>query len=241
MLDPKSNQLDYGKLLMPPPGFVLNRAFGTTYSMDLQALLAIPVAMYYSKPLEADFEKNEEPLDIFDAISKASSTVTIFCQRGKIKFLKKFNKLISFTENCIVEISPPTAFNSFHPKCWWLWFKNNKTGETIVRFVVLSRNLTFDRSWDVAFNMEGLVSKEKKESNKSMIDMLNYLENTSGYKIEENLKIDLEKVDFIPEYPIKSWSYYPIGINEAYKNPLISNYYNPEVLLMMSPFILKFL
>lgn len=237
MLDPKHKQLDYGELLMPPAGFVLARAIGTTYSLDLQALLSIPVAMFYSKPIEADFEKNQQPLDVFDAISKASKNVTVFCQKGKIKSPGKFNKLISFTENCVVEITPPAAYNSFHPKCWWLWFKNYKTGEIIVRFAALSRNLTFDRSWDVAIHFQGLVSREIQGQNKSMIEMLNYLENASGHKIEKELKNELERVVFIPEKPIKEWHFYPMGINEKFKNPLLSNYYRPEVLLMMSPFV----
>jgi hypothetical protein len=237
MLDPKHNQLDYGKLLMPPPDFTLVRAIGTTYSVDLQALLAIPVAMFYSKPMETDFEKNEEPLDVFDAISKASKNVTVFCQRGKIKPPRKFSKLISFTENCVVEIKPPAAYNSFHPKCWWLWFKDQNTGETIVRFVVLSRNLSFDRCWDVGIYFEGLVSKEIQGQNKSMIEMLNYLEDTSGYRIENDLKNELERVVFIPEHPIRTWKFHAIGINEKSKNPLLSNYYRPDTLLMMSPFV----
>jgi hypothetical protein len=202
-----------------------------------KALLAIPVAMFYSKPMETDFEKNQEPLDVFDAISKASKIVTVFCQKGKIKLPGKFNKLISFTENCVVEIKPPAAYNSFHPKCWWLWFKNHKTNETIVRFVALSRNLSFDRCWDVGIHFEGLVSNESQRQNKSMIEMLNYLEDSSGYKIENDLKNELERVVFIPEYPIKTWNFHAIGINEKSKNPLLSNYYRPDTLLMMSPFV----
>ena len=68
MLDPKNNYIDYAELLKPPLGFILKRAIGTTYSLDLQALLAVPVAMFYSRPIETDFEQTETPFDIFDSI-----------------------------------------------------------------------------------------------------------------------------------------------------------------------------
>jgi hypothetical protein len=138
--------------------------------------------MYYGKSLETDFEKDENPFDVFDAISKASKTVTIFCQKGKVKVPKKFNKLLSFTEDCVKEITPSGIGSSFHPKCWWLWFKNPKSKLKTVRFVVLSRNLTFDRSWDVSFSFDGEVGDEIKNQNKPMVELLEYLENSSDIK-----------------------------------------------------------
>jgi hypothetical protein len=223
MLDPKKNadNVDYGELLMPPVGFVLQRAIGTTYSLDLQALLAVPVAMYYSKPLETDFNKTEAPLDVFDAISKSIKTVTIFCQKGKIKVPKKFNKLISFTEECIKEITPGSALSSFHPK----------------RFVIASRNLTFDRSWDISFCFEGLVTTVNQEQNKPMVDMLGYLNGQSNNCIQQTFIKQLAETAFENDLPFKSWKFHPIGIAENFINPLSDRYFNPEVLLMLSPFV----
>ncbi len=237
MLDPKKNYIDYSELLKPPPGYLLSRAIGTTYSLDLQALLSIPVAMYYSKTLETDFTQNESPLDVFDSISKAAKTVTIFCQKGKIKVPKKFNKLIHFTEECVREITPNSAYSSFHPKCWWLWFFNPNTDEKIVRFSITSRNLTFDQSWDISFSFEGKVTSEVQPKNQSMIDMLDYLEAQDGLVIEESLKKQLLKTLFENDLPFTSWSFHPIGISTKYVNPLSNKYFRPEVLLMMSPFL----
>jgi HKD family nuclease len=241
MLEPKNkdNQIDYSELLKPPHGSVLERAIGTTYTLDLHALLAVPVAMYYGKSLETDFEKDENPFDVFDAISKASKTVTIFCQKGKVKVPKKFNKLLSFTEDCVKEITPSGIGSSFHPKCWWLWFKNPKSKLKTVRFVVLSRNLTFDRSWDVSFSFDGEVGDEIKNQNKPMVELLEYLENSSDIKIDKQFKSDLLRANFDikSDLPFKTWSFYPIGISEAHQNPLSSNYLRPDVLLMMSPFV----
>ena len=43
MLDVKRNRLNYGELISPPEGFELTKAIGTTYTLDLYALLAIVI------------------------------------------------------------------------------------------------------------------------------------------------------------------------------------------------------
>jgi HKD family nuclease len=237
MLDPRKNTVDYGELLSPPIGYVLKRAVGTSYSLDLQALLAIPVALYYGKPLETDYEKTQEPLNVFDAISKSIKTVTIFCQKGKIKVPKKFNKLISFTEECVKEIIPNSALSSFHPKCWWLWFKDDKTDQTIVRFAITSRNLSFDRCWDVSFCFEGFVTNSSQPNNNSMVEMLKYLNSQADNVIEDAFVGQLSRTAFENDLPFNSWVFHPIGVNSNFRNPLENKNFKPETLLMMSPFI----
>jgi hypothetical protein len=43
-LDPNVRRI-YLDELRPPPGYVVDRAIGTTYSLDLLALLAVPLSM----------------------------------------------------------------------------------------------------------------------------------------------------------------------------------------------------
>ena len=40
----ENNRLEYGSLLYPMPGYQLSFAVGTTYSLDLEALLSVPVS-----------------------------------------------------------------------------------------------------------------------------------------------------------------------------------------------------
>ena len=54
MLDPKKNRIDYGEQLNPPEGYNLIKAIGTTYSLDLEALMMIPVALFYSQKIEGN-------------------------------------------------------------------------------------------------------------------------------------------------------------------------------------------
>lgn len=51
MLDFKEDRLDYGRLLIRPDGHRLDRAIAATYSVDLNTLLSIPVALFYSQTL----------------------------------------------------------------------------------------------------------------------------------------------------------------------------------------------
>jgi hypothetical protein len=134
------------------------------------------------------------------------------------------------------EITPESAISSFHPKCWWLWFYSPDGKERIVRFCISSRNLTFDRSWDVSFSFDGNVTDKSNSENKSMIDMLNFLNSQSDNLIEEKYIRDLSKTIFENDLNFKSWKFHPIGINN-YLNPLADSYFRPDSLLMMSPFV----
>ncbi len=51
MFRPDSNRdrTDYGGILMPPDGYRLDRAVGTTYSLDLEALTAVAICLDYLK------------------------------------------------------------------------------------------------------------------------------------------------------------------------------------------------
>jgi hypothetical protein len=47
MFHPKQNRIDYGDQLVPPEGYELSYAVGTSYSLDLEALMILPVALFY--------------------------------------------------------------------------------------------------------------------------------------------------------------------------------------------------
>ena len=51
MFRPDSNRdrTDYSGILMPPDGYRLDRAVGTTYSLDLEALTAVAICLGLSE------------------------------------------------------------------------------------------------------------------------------------------------------------------------------------------------
>ena len=231
MLDYKTNRLDYGRQLNPPSGFVMQRAVATTYSLDLSAFLSIPVALFYQRNL--DGKVSEDRMDIFDAIQKTSDTITIYCQKGKIKVPESSNRIVSFIEDSVAEVLPADAHTSFHPKIWIIRYKN-KAGDVLYRLIVLSRNLTFDRSWDVAFSMEGFVSTRKNARSRPLADFVKHLTTYRDFNESRKFIDDLGRVDFEIDDPFTKFLFHPIGFND-YQNPL--NKETWQDLVIVSPFL----
>jgi hypothetical protein len=236
MLQPSKDRLDYGNLLMPPEGFQLDNAIATSYSLDLDALISIPVALYFAHSL--DLNVKQDVVQVLDSIRRASSTVKVFCQKGQIKVPDNQHRLYSFIEPCIVQV-PPTHKDSFHPKVWVIRYKNNSK-KIKYKVIVLSRNLTFDRSWDVAFQMEGDFIQERQNNfrnTKPLIDFINYL---SGFEKINWLKSfvgDLGKTEFkITANEFDDFTFLPTGFNGYQKNIVFDNHIYEE-LLIISPFI----
>jgi len=236
MLQPNKDRLDYGNLLMPPEGFQLDNAIATSYSLDLDALISIPVALYFAHSL--DLNVKQDIVQVLDSIRRASETVKVFCQKGQIKVPETQHRLYSFIEPCVVQV-PPTQNNSFHPKIWVIRYKNNFK-EIKYRLIVLSRNLTFDRSWDVAFQMEGDCIQGRQNNfrnTKPLIDFINYL---SGFEKINWLKpflADLGKTEFkITSNEFEDFKFLPTGFDNYRENILFDNHVYDD-LLIISPFI----
>jgi HKD family nuclease len=230
MLDYKKNRIDYGQQLSPPEGYKLDYAIATTYSLDLHALLCIPVALFYAKNM--DGQPSETRMDILDAIQKTGDKVKVYCQKGKVKVPNTHNRIISFIDDCVSEVLPTEPFGSFHPKVWVMRFVA-KNQPTIYRFFILSRNLTFDRSWDLAFHMEGIVSEEVQPKNKPLVDFVNYLKKQEDFSNSTRFIDELATVAF--EYPeeIDSVEFIPMGI-PGHKDRLSMDFGR---LLIISPFV----
>lgn len=150
MLNAQSDRVDYKELLSPPPGYKIDFAVGTTYSLDLEALTATCAIVGLN--VEADTELTRSPLHMLEAIRRASGKLLIFCQSGQIKTPDKPNKLLPLLENCVCEVSLKNK-RSFHPKTWFMKFIADGLTDQY-RLIVMSRNLTFDRSWDVALRLD---------------------------------------------------------------------------------------
>ena len=58
MLEPNERQLLLD-CLRPPDGYALDRAVGTTYSLDLYALLSVPVAFVFRLETDGSFSVDD--------------------------------------------------------------------------------------------------------------------------------------------------------------------------------------
>lgn len=235
MLDFKSNRLTYAELLAPPAdGFELVRAVGTTYSLDLYALLAIPVAMFYSKSLDGDFVQNR--YDVLEAIRKSKERVTLFCQRGKIHVPDSYRSLLAFVEDCIVEVLPENEFSSFHPKIWVLRFEKKKKFR--YRLAVLSRNLTFDRSWDIACFCDGGWQERPTADGLKLVNYLKHFYQVTGQEPDKKFLKELAYMQFEVPAAFQSLCLFPIighTRRAEFPNPVSQQSY--EELLVISPFV----
>lgn len=150
MFNAQSDRLDYRELLSPPPTYKVAFAVGTTYSLDLETLTATCAIIGLN--VEADTEIAKSHIYMLEAIRKASGKLLLFCQGGQIKTPDKPNRLLPLLENCVCEVNLKNK-KSFHPKTWFIKYSADTLPDKY-RIIVLSRNLTFDRSWDVALRLD---------------------------------------------------------------------------------------
>lgn len=241
MLHPKNNTIDYGEQLIPPSGYDLIRAIGTTYSLDLETLMVLPVALFYSKLLDA--HPDELRYDMLEAITKSAEKITVFYQNGQLKVPHKYHHLMAYWENGIEPITMDNHVSSFHPKVWVMRYEC-KGKKPVYRLLVTSRNLTFNRDWDVAFSAEGTVEENEQPKNRPLIHFLQYLDSHTQKKIPGNFLNDLIYVKFdLPDH-FDYLKLIPIGIDDPgagkkYPNPLTSANNAWDQLLIISPFLDK--
>lgn len=175
--DDTRDRVSYGSILLPPKGFTLAFAVGTSYSLDLEALTAVCLSLGLSEDTDSALLQN--PVSMLNALQKVSEKLLIFCEAGQIKMPASPSALSLLLEKMIVPVALPKArgshhYPAFHPKMWILQYVNAQ-GEYRYRFAVLSRNLTFDRSWDVSFAMDSSAATEVCGQTQSLICFLEFL------------------------------------------------------------------
>jgi hypothetical protein len=234
MLDVKKNRLDYGRLLMPPEGHKLTQAVATTYSVDLDTLLSIPVALYYAQTLEGELQGKD--VQLIRAIQQTARLLTIYHQKGQLRVPRTAKDIYAYFEESMVPILPDDAFKSFHPKTWVLRYENNENPDDITyRLIVLSRNLTFDRSWDVAAHLEGKLGDRVLERNKPLVDFHAWLHSQSSLKDGSIFLAELARVEFENPEAFDDYEFHPIGIPGYKANPTATC--KSEKSLCLSPFL----
>lgn len=159
--------------LRPPAGFELNLAVGTSYTLDLVALLRIPLAFAFFDWEDDTGRVVGDRLALFEAIRTTADRLTVFCDVGRIQVPRDRNSLYSRLEDCVCEVRAPRTNACFHPKVWVLRFVD-KERLPIYRLLVASRNLTFDRSWDTLLTLDG-VTGERSAGNEPLADFVEQL------------------------------------------------------------------
>lgn len=215
--------------IVPPSGYALDEALGTTYSLDLLALVSVSLA---ASGVDAEILEKPEPGDalvLLEAVRRNICRFTICCQSGAIHVPREFKDVFLWLEPSVVEVSSPHENGVFHPKVWILRFIAD-TGAVRYRFLCLTRNLTFDRSWDTVLCLEGNLTNRTNaySRNRPLADFVSALANgelkpknlgpQNKDRIErianEILKVDFESPDKFPE--MAEFKFWPIGINKHF-------------------------
>lgn len=226
MLNPNNDRLDYGQILVPPDDYFLDFAIGTTYSLDLDALVGACIALGLAEETDSNLMKN--PICLLEALRITGDKVALFCEGGQIYTPNNVTPLYILLEKIVFQVSTSkrkeiTKYPSFHPKFWLIRYINkNKT--PLYRVVVLSRNLTFDRSWDVTFTMDGKVNNKITSKAAPVIDFVSYL--TNFLTADDNSKSKSKKIKtIIRELPyvhfelntneFEDFEFLPTGVKKA--------------------------
>ena len=158
MLQP-TNRLTLVDALRPPAGFGLESAMAVTFTLDLQALLAVPLALAHSSPEGIISDGGQyEPIELLHALRSNASKLSVFNQVGEIA-LPPSRRVFAFLEQTVVPVRAPLG-GIVHPKIWVLRYEaagepsGNQQRERRLRVLISSRNLTFDPSWDTVVRLD---------------------------------------------------------------------------------------
>jgi len=177
MLNPSSNRTDYGEMLKPPAGFKLEFAVGTTYSLDMDVLIAMCITLGLSENTDSQLMNN--PVYLLEALKQTADKVAIFCESGQIVVPASLSSLYVLLEKIVFQVSigrnaKMKDYPAFHPKFWLLKYKS-EDGQLKYRAIVLSRNMTFDRSWDISAMLDGSPGGMTRDHSVPVSDFVGFL------------------------------------------------------------------
>lgn len=241
MLEPEGRQplLD---ALRPPPGFVLDRAVGTSYSLDLLALLTAPLAFALFDRVSPDGERLEvDPIALLEAVRRHADQIDIFCQAGQIAPMKEHRPIVAYLERSVHGVVPPNPDAIFHPKVWLLRYRSG-SGELSYRFLCLSRNLTFDRSWDTLLRLDGVTDASSSRPDTGPVArFIRALPGLAVNPLDEHrvqsldkLADELANVNFALPDGFRTAAFWPMGHDGVERWPLEGRI---DRLLTISPFL----
>lgn len=174
VFNPENREL-YTSLMRAPDHYRFDNAVATTYSLDFETALTIPITIVFRDAENRD-EMLRSPLALLQSVERMAGRMAIYCDRGRIKEARpNAARLMALYEKTIIEVSAPEG-GAFHPKLWCIRFQPEQKGQpTRMRLAILSRNLTNDRCWDLALCLDGKVGDDINDANEPVVQLLRAL------------------------------------------------------------------
>ncbi|PKL77859.1 MAG: hypothetical protein CVV27_04435 [Candidatus Melainabacteria bacterium HGW-Melainabacteria-1] len=240
MLSPDSRLLLLDAL-RPPAGFLFDRAIATTFTLDLETALMVPLALSgYA------IKESPDPVEVLDAIRSCAGKIDIFCQAGGIRADRWPSDLIGLLENSIHQVPRPKPGCLFHPKVWVLRYLAQGDRERSYRCLVLSRNLTQDRSWDLVIRLDSDSISGGRGINPSNQNLNRFVlalpelavmnEDSERASAMAELAEELRKVWWELPEDVKEIQFWPFGLPRMRK-PKTEEMFTGYRHLVVSPFI----
>ncbi|HEV3313041.1 MAG TPA: phospholipase D family protein, partial [Chloroflexota bacterium] len=207
--------------LRPPVGYELDRAVGTTYTLDLISLLAAPLGFAMLDRQSPDGRVLADPMALLEAARRYADRIDIFCQKGEIGVPAGHRPLLAYLESSVHEVEPPHPNGIFHPKVWAMRYRRtvgeSQRSELVYRVLCLSRNLTFDQSWDTVLSLDGTKTGQTANGD-ALASFVEKLPGLAFRTIEDDraaalreLSSQLRGVKFFPPSGFDRLAFLPLG------------------------------
>jgi len=202
--------------LRPPPRHSLDYAVATTFTLDLEVALTVPLAF-----AGFQFDEQTDPVEVMQALRGMSGRMDIFCQAGAIHAGKWPSDLVALLERGIHAAAPPRRGHIFHPKTWVLRFRG-PSPEPSYRLLVLSRNLTDSRSWDTILRLDGQPRHRTSAGSEPLAEFVRALPELavaplppSRHSTIAALADELRSVEWELPAGVRKADFHPIGLRNA--------------------------
>lgn len=241
MLNPSDRTLLL-EALRPPDGYTLDRAVGTSYSLDLLALLTAPLAFTFFDWEDKDGRPTGDPLALLEAVRRNAEKIHLFCQAGEVKVPPPGRHLLAYLERSLIEVKARHAEGVFHPKLWCLRYVADDL-PVKYRLLCLTRNLTFDHSWDTALVLNGELTTRQKgfTANRPLGEFITELPRLAIRPVDpavenavQSMGEEVRRVAFDLPPDIEDIAFWPLGLNSRQQRPFPSDIGRA---LVMSPFV----
>jgi hypothetical protein len=228
--------------LVPPPGCELDLLVGTTYSLHLSALLAIPLGLTFADWEREDGAPTADPVAALEAVRRHAERITIFCQAGATAATGQPPLVASWLEDVVVAVKAPFD-GVFHPKVWVARYRS-PGAPARYRVICASRNLSFDRCWDTAVVVEGVPAPRAGlvPDSDPLADFVAALPALATASVTPEraaaiaqLAGELRRVRFAPPEGFSRVTFWPMGIGGHRSDPLAK--VRRSRLLVVAPFV----
>lgn len=229
--------------LAPPTDYRLDEAVGTTYTLDLLALLRVPLAATALPWADRSGGPVNNPFALLAALRQNAKRVSLFCHAGATSVPSGYVPLLAFLEDAVLPVTPPRG-GVFHPKVWLLRFAPVWDEDPVhYRLLVLSRNLTFDRTWDTALVLDGELTGRPSAANRPLsefIAALPAMATAAGTEVTlevqervDRLAAQVRRVAWDLPQGFDELDFHPLGLRAGTKNPV----HDLRRLLIIAPFV----